>query len=180
MLHWTELRCTLRAVLHPYWSLLHTELLYTASYWAMLHPNWAKHCTLKGIERPLQQRGESRLTRSLLINWRLGNFLSYFTRPSSQDHQKPIKRRLITFLCDFDWSKSLSTDFFDSGRWICKLSHKQIYLEDYSCALHFKKRWLWPKKGEVFFIWSALSDSTVSEYAGIKEVLRREIQGLKV
>ncbi len=31
-----------------------------------------------------------------------------------------------------------------------------------------KNRWLGPKKGEVFFIWSALSDSTVSEDAGIK------------
>ncbi len=134
----------------------------------MLHPNWAKHCTLRCIELQLQQRGESRLTRSLLKNWRLGNFLSYFTRPSSQDHQKPIKRRLITFLCDFVWWKSLSADFFDSVRWICKLSQKQIYLEDYSCALHFKKQWLWPKKVKFLFIWSALSDSTASEDAGIE------------
>ncbi len=52
---------------------------------------------VKGIGRPfwVVQRG---LIRSVLINWRLGNFCSsYFKGPSSQDQQKTIKRRLITY-----------------------------------------------------------------------------------
>jgi hypothetical protein len=47
MLHPTELRCTLRAMLAPFWAKLHpsklrcTLLSYDAPYWATLDPNWA-------------------------------------------------------------------------------------------------------------------------------------------
>ncbi len=36
------------------------------------------------------------------------------------------------------------------------------------CFTFQKNRWLGPKIGEVFFIWSALSDSPMSEDAGIE------------
>ena len=51
----------------------------------------------EGIDRPFRGRVERILIRSLLVNWRLGNFLSYFKGPSSQDQQKTLRRRLITF-----------------------------------------------------------------------------------
>ncbi len=44
---------------------------------------------LKGIDRPFGEGVKSRLIRSLLINWRLGNFFSSpFKWISSQDQQK--------------------------------------------------------------------------------------------
>ena len=52
---------------------------------------------LKGIDRPFGRGVESRLIWSALVKWRLGFFLSYFKRPSSQDQQKTIRRSLITF-----------------------------------------------------------------------------------
>jgi hypothetical protein len=43
-------------------------------------------------------RIESRLIRSVLVNWRLEKFfLSHFKGPSSQDQQKTFGRRLMTF-----------------------------------------------------------------------------------
>ncbi len=52
----------------------------------------------KGIDRPFGGRVKSRLIRSLLINWRLGNFFSsHFKWSSSQDQQKTNSCRLITF-----------------------------------------------------------------------------------
>jgi hypothetical protein len=45
---------------------------------------------LKGIDRPFRGGVESILIRSLLVNWRIGYFLSYFKGPSSQDQQKNL------------------------------------------------------------------------------------------
>jgi hypothetical protein len=53
---------------------------------------------LKGIDRSFELRGEIRLIRSVMTNWRLGNFfLSHFKCPSSQDQQKTKSCRLIFF-----------------------------------------------------------------------------------
>jgi hypothetical protein len=53
---------------------------------------------IKGIDRPFRGGVESIFIRSLLVNWRLGKFfISYFKEPSSQDQQKTLRRRLITF-----------------------------------------------------------------------------------
>jgi hypothetical protein len=51
---------------------------------------------MKGMDRPFQLRGKSRLIRSVITNWRLGNFFSHFNWPSSQDQQKTFRRQLIT------------------------------------------------------------------------------------
>ncbi len=52
----------------------------------------------KGIDRSFELRGEMRLIRSVMTNWRLGNyFLCHFKRPASQDQQKTNSRRLMTF-----------------------------------------------------------------------------------
>ncbi len=51
----------------------------------------------KGIDRPFELRGESRLIRSVITNWMLGKFfLSHFKGSSSQDQQKTLGCRLIT------------------------------------------------------------------------------------
>jgi hypothetical protein len=53
----------------------------------------------KGIDRPFELRGESRLIRSVMTNWRLGYFfLSHFKWLSSpsQVQQKIFRRRFIT------------------------------------------------------------------------------------
>jgi hypothetical protein len=52
---------------------------------------------MKGIDGPFGGGVESILIRSLLLNWRLGYFLSYFKGQPSQDLQKTCRRRLITF-----------------------------------------------------------------------------------
>ena len=54
--------------------------------------------SFKGIDRSFELRGEIRLIRSVMTNWRLGNFFSsHFKWPSSQDQQKTNSCRLITF-----------------------------------------------------------------------------------
>ena len=53
---------------------------------------------VKGMDQPFKLRGKSRLIRSVITNWRLGNFfLSHFKWPSSQDQQKTNSCRLIIF-----------------------------------------------------------------------------------
>jgi hypothetical protein len=54
--------------------------------------------SFKGIDRPFGGKVESILIRSILVNWRLGYFFYFILKgPSSQDQQKTIRRRLITF-----------------------------------------------------------------------------------
>jgi hypothetical protein len=63
------------------------------TYWSKV-----KNCTgkPKGIDRSFELRGESRLNRFVMTNWRLGNiFLFHFKGLSSQDQQKTKRRRLI-------------------------------------------------------------------------------------
>ncbi len=68
---------------------------------AHLFPNTS--CTLpviviKGIDRSFELRGEIMLIWSVMTNWRLGNFfLVHFKGTPSQDQQKTLRRRLITF-----------------------------------------------------------------------------------
>ena len=56
------------------------------------------YCTVKGIDQTFGEGVKSRLIRSLLINWRLGNFFSSpFKWISSQDQKKTNRRRLIIY-----------------------------------------------------------------------------------
>ena len=55
-------------------------------------------CLKVFIDRSFELRGEIRLIRSVMTNWRLGNFfLFHFKGTPSQDQQKTFRRRLITF-----------------------------------------------------------------------------------
>ncbi len=52
----------------------------------------------KGIDRSFKLRGKSRLIRSVMTNWRLGNYFYFILKGSpSQDQQKTFRGRLITF-----------------------------------------------------------------------------------
>jgi hypothetical protein len=53
--------------------------------------------TVKGIDRSFELRGEIRLIRSVMTNWRLGNFFYLILNGLPQDQQKTNSCRLITF-----------------------------------------------------------------------------------